>query len=84
MIFLIVNMVIGIVSDILFVMLLASDGLDKCIRAQGASPERVRRQQTKVTTAILNGIVHSIPIINILSLLLYLIAYLIFNRKKGS
>lgn len=84
MIFLIVNMVIGIAMDIMFVVFMSSDGFEYVFRKQGMNPEALRRHNNTIRQAIINGIMCAIPFLNAILLTIYVIGYVIFNPKKGS
>lgn len=84
MIFLIVNMVIGIATDVMFVIFISSDGCEYVFMKNGLNLERIRRHNNTIHQAITNGMLCAIPILNAILLTIYIVGYAIFNRKKGS
>lgn len=84
MIFLIVNMAISIALDIMFVIFMSSDEFEYVLRKNGKNPEAIRRHHNTIHQAIMNGMLCAIPVLNAILLIIYVLAHLTFNRKKGS
>ena len=80
----IVNAIISISVDVIFILFINSKGFELCWSITGKNPDKFKEYQYKPKTAITNGMMAAIPILNALLLLVYLVGYIAFNNIKDS
>ena len=80
----IVNAIISISVDIIFILFINSKGFELCWNMAGQDPDEFKEHSHKPKNAIINGMTAAIPILNAILLLAYLIGYIAFNKIKGS
>jgi hypothetical protein len=80
----IVNAIISISLDVIFILFINSKGFELCWNMTGQDPDEFKEHAYKPINAIRNGMMVTIPILNAILLLAYLIGYIAFNKIKGS
>jgi hypothetical protein len=80
----IVNAIISISVDVIFILFINSKEFELCWSITGNNPDEFKEYQYKPKTAIANGMMAAIPILNALLLLAYLFVYIVFNNIKDS
>lgn len=80
----IVNAIISISVDIIFILFISSKGFELCWSIAGKNPDEFKECFYKPKNAIKNGMVATIPILNAILLLVYLFGYIAFNNIKDS
>lgn len=80
----IVNAIISISVDVIFILFISSKGFELCWRMAGQDPDKFKEHAYKPINAIRNGMMVAIPILNALLLLVYLFGYIVFNNIKDS